>query len=116
MACDAPRRHSTRTLITGDADPWDRFAAWAATVPSLIRSPLYVWTHLELRRVFGIDLVLSTATAREIWEEASLRLPALSSARCSTGSTSSPSPPQTTRPTTSTAHRQAGERSPRAAG
>ena len=66
------------TLITGDADPWDRFAAWAATVPSLIRSPLYVWTHLELRRVFGIDLVLSTATAREIWEEASLRLPELS--------------------------------------
>ena len=38
-------------LITGDADPWERFSAWAATLPRLIRNPLYVWSHLELRRV-----------------------------------------------------------------
>ena len=62
-------------LITGDADPWDRFSAWAATVPRLIRNPLYVWSHLELRRVFGIDLELNPATAREIWEEANRQLP-----------------------------------------
>ena len=62
-------------LVTGDADPWERFSAWAATVPRLIRNPLYVWSHLELRRVFGIDLELSPATAREIWEEANRQLP-----------------------------------------
>lgn len=62
-------------LVTGDADPWDRFSAWAATVPRLIRNPLYIWSHLELRRVFGIDLQLSPATAREIWEEANRQLP-----------------------------------------
>jgi glucuronate isomerase len=62
-------------VITGDADPWERFSAWAETVPGLIRSPLYVWTHLELRRVFGIDLALGPATAREIWEEADRQLP-----------------------------------------
>jgi glucuronate isomerase len=62
-------------LITGNADPWDKFSAWAATVPRLIRNPLYIWTHLELRRVFGIDLPLSPATAREIWEEANRQLP-----------------------------------------
>ena len=62
-------------VITGDADPWERFSAWAETVPRLIRSPLYVWTHLELRRVFGIDLPLGPATAREIWEEANRQLP-----------------------------------------
>jgi glucuronate isomerase len=62
-------------LITGDADPWDRFSAWAATLPRLIRNPLYVWSHLELRRVFGIDLELNPATAREIWEEANRQLP-----------------------------------------
>ncbi len=62
-------------LITGDADPWERFSAWAATVPRLIRNPLYVWSHLELRRVFGIDLELSPSTAREIWEEANRQLP-----------------------------------------
>jgi glucuronate isomerase len=65
-------------LITGDADPWEKFAAWAATLPRLIRNPLYVWSHLELRRVFGIDLPLGPATAREIWEEANRRLPELS--------------------------------------
>lgn len=62
-------------LITGDADPWERFSAWAATLPRLIRNPLYVWSHLELRRVFGIDLQLNPATAREIWEEANRQLP-----------------------------------------
>lgn len=62
-------------LVTGDADPWERFSAWAATMPRLIRNPLYVWSHLELRRVFGIDLPLSPATAREIWEEANRQLP-----------------------------------------
>ena len=62
-------------VVTGDADPWERFSAWADTVPRLIRSPLYVWSHLELRRVFGIDLPLDPATAREIWEEANRQLP-----------------------------------------
>lgn len=62
-------------LVTGDADPWERFSAWAATLPRLIRNPLYVWSHLELRRVFGIDLPLGPSTAREIWEEANRQLP-----------------------------------------
>jgi glucuronate isomerase len=65
-------------LVTGSADPWDKFTAWAATVPRLIRNPLYIWTHLELRRVFGIDLVLGPGTAREIWEEANRQLPSWS--------------------------------------
>ena len=65
-------------LVTGDADPWERFAAWAATVPRLIRNPLYVWTHLELRRVFSAStLPLGPATAREVWDEANRQLPLL---------------------------------------
>jgi glucuronate isomerase len=64
-------------LITGDADPWERFAAWALTVPGLIRNPLYLWTHLELRRVFGIDVPLGPATAVEIWDEVNRQLPGL---------------------------------------
>ena len=62
-------------LITGNAEPWDKFQAWAATVPRLVGSPLYVWTHLELRRVFGIDLPLSARTAAEIWAESNRQLP-----------------------------------------
>ncbi|HXX91203.1 MAG TPA: glucuronate isomerase [Acidimicrobiales bacterium] len=68
-------------LISGDADPWDRFAAWAQTVPRLVHNPLYVWTHLELRRVFGIDLPLSPATAREVWDEANRQLPTVTARR-----------------------------------
>jgi glucuronate isomerase len=61
-------------LVTGPADPWDRFAAWAATVPRTARNPLHLWTHLELRRVFGIDAPLTPGTAREIWDEANRQL------------------------------------------
>lgn len=58
-------------LITGDADDWAKFEAWAATVPNTLGNPLYHWTHLELARVFGIDdRQLSPATAKKIWSEA----------------------------------------------
>ena len=67
----AGRRRAARH---GRRRSWDRFSAWAETVPRLLRNPLYVWSHLELRRVFGIDLALSPATAREIWEEANRQL------------------------------------------
>ena len=46
-------------VCTGDADPYDKFLAWARTVPLTIRNPLYHWTHLELKRYFGIDELLS---------------------------------------------------------
>ncbi|MEE3651249.1 MULTISPECIES: glucuronate isomerase [unclassified Brenneria] len=56
-------------LCTGDAGDWEKFAAWAATVPHTIGNPLYHWTHLELRRPFGItDTLLSPATAKAIWD------------------------------------------------
>lgn len=55
-------------LCTGDAGDREKFDAWAATVPHTIGNPLYHWTHLELRRPFGItDKLLSPATADEIW-------------------------------------------------
>ncbi len=68
-------------LVSGDADPWDRFAAWAQTVPRTLRNPLYLWTHLELQRVFGIDIALSPATAKEIWQECNHQLATRWSAR-----------------------------------
>jgi glucuronate isomerase len=68
-------------LVSGDADPWERFAAWAATVPRTLRNPLYMWTHLELRRAFGIDIALSPATAKEIWQECNHQLATKWSAR-----------------------------------
>lgn len=56
-------------FCTGDASDWEKFEAWAQTVPHTIGNPLYHWTHLELRRPFGItDTLLSSATARQIWD------------------------------------------------
>lgn len=59
---------------TGDASWRDKFQKWAETVPNTIRNPLYHWTHLELQRYFGIDTLLSPATAEEIYEECTARL------------------------------------------
>ena len=53
---------------TGDADPYEQFAAWARTVPCTLRNPLYHWTHLELLRYFGLDQLLDEGTAPQIWE------------------------------------------------
>ena len=53
--------------ITGGADDYEKFKAFARTMPLLIVNPLYHWTHLELKRYFGIDKTLSEATCEEIW-------------------------------------------------
>ncbi|MFC4801935.1 glucuronate isomerase [Neobacillus sp. GCM10023253] len=61
-------------FITGDADDWEKFAAWAETVPHLIGNPLYHWTHMELKMFFGIEKVLNPETAREIFDECNEKL------------------------------------------
>lgn len=55
-------------FCTGNASDREKFDAWARTVPHTIGNPLYHWTHLELRRPFGItDTLLSEKTADTIW-------------------------------------------------
>ncbi|MDR2741039.1 MAG: glucuronate isomerase [Treponema sp.] len=58
-------------FITGDAEPYDKFLAWAETVPYLIGNPLYHWTHLELQRYFDISEPLNRDSAPEIWKATS---------------------------------------------
>ena len=67
-------------FCTGDADPFSKFQAWAATVPNTLRNPLYHWTHLELKRYFGIDELLNESSAKRVWNAANEQLdsPALS--------------------------------------
>ena len=55
--------------ITGDAPDKEKFLKWAETMSQCIGNPLFHWTHLELKTYFGIDKVLSPATAEEIWEK-----------------------------------------------
>ena len=68
----AMRTHGVpERLCTGDASDWEKFQAWAETVPYTIRNPLYHWTHLELKRYFGIEDLLSPKTAKMIFEKTS---------------------------------------------
>src|SRR5580698_2226432 len=60
--------------ITGDASPYEKFQAWSATVPRCLRNPLYHWTHLELKRYFGVDTLLNGKSAEKIWKQANSRL------------------------------------------
>jgi glucuronate isomerase len=56
-------------FCTGNASPKEKFLAWASTVPHTLRNPLYHWTHLELKRYFGIDELLDESSAERIWEK-----------------------------------------------
>ncbi len=55
--------------ITGDAGDREKFDAWAQTVPCTIGNPLYHWTHLELKRYFGIEKLLSPSTAYFVYKD-----------------------------------------------
>ena len=61
-------------FCTGDASDWEKFEKWAETVPYTMRNPLYHWTHLELKTAFGVEKLLSPATAREIYDHCSAML------------------------------------------
>jgi glucuronate isomerase len=57
------------SLVTGSASPKEKFFAFAKTVPHTLRNPLFHWTHLELKRFFGIDELLSESNAEAIWNQ-----------------------------------------------
>ncbi len=55
--------------ITGNADKFDKFKMWADTIPYLVGNPLFAWTHLELKKYFGINKVLNLNNAEEIYNK-----------------------------------------------
>ncbi|MBX9852730.1 MAG: glucuronate isomerase [Cytophagaceae bacterium] len=54
---------------TGDTPPKEKFIQWASTVPYALKNPLYHWTHLELKRYFGIDDLLNKNNAEYIYDK-----------------------------------------------
>lgn len=60
--------------ITGGASGYEKFRAYASMMPACIGNPLYHWSHLELRRYFGIAETLSEKTADSIWNRANERI------------------------------------------
>ncbi|HDR1012549.1 Uronate isomerase [Pasteurella multocida] len=68
-------------FITGSATHYEKYLAWAKTVPLCIGNPIYHWTHLELRRPFGIhNKLFNPENAVTIWHECNemLQQPAFS--------------------------------------
>ncbi|MDR2589167.1 MAG: glucuronate isomerase [Spirochaetales bacterium] len=57
-------------FITGKAGDEEKFLAWARTVPRLVGNPLFSWTHLELKRFFGMSGVFDSASAGALWKKA----------------------------------------------
>jgi glucuronate isomerase len=76
LAGDHYKWRAMRTLgvkekyITGNGTDEEKFAQWAYTVPYTMRNPLYHWTHLELKRYFGIEELLKPETSKEIYSKA----------------------------------------------
>jgi glucuronate isomerase len=65
-------------LVSGNGDPKDKFSLYVKAVSKAIGNPLYHWSHMELRRYFGIDLILCPENTNKIWEQANEKLPELS--------------------------------------
>ena len=61
-------------IITGPAKDWEKFSAWANTMPKLLGNPLYHWNQLELARYFDVFELLSSDTSKDIYDRCNSRL------------------------------------------
>ncbi|NLI72830.1 MAG: glucuronate isomerase [Bacteroidales bacterium] len=51
-----------------DTSDWEKYEKWVETVPYTMRNPLYHWTHLELKRAFGVDELLNPSSGKRIYD------------------------------------------------
>lgn len=68
---------TSEDFITGNKPDIEKFMNWSSVVPTLLGNPLYHWTHLELKRFFNIDDLLSPKTASSIYENVNHQLKTL---------------------------------------
>ena len=61
-------------LITGPASPRDKFLAMGKVFPLIAGNPVYEWIHLDLKRYFGIEELLSESTAEKIYDAVNAKL------------------------------------------
>ena len=48
---------------------YDRYLAFVKTLQLCVGNPLYHWSHLELKRYFGINVPVTEENAREVWDK-----------------------------------------------
>jgi glucuronate isomerase len=61
-------------FCTGERSDKEKFLAFCKVLPLAIGNPIYHWSHLELRRIFGIELLINEKNAEAIWEQANAKL------------------------------------------
>ena len=61
-------------LITGNADNQEKFNAWCKLMPYTMGNPLFHWSCLEMKEIFGIDQLPSEENAEEIWSACNIKL------------------------------------------
>jgi|SRR5580658_2789697 glucuronate isomerase len=55
-------------FITGDAGDREKFIAYCSVLPQAIGNPVHHWSHLELRRIFGVDTIINEKNAPGLWD------------------------------------------------
>lgn len=60
--------------ITGGADSKTKFLRFAQALQKSIGNPMYHWTHLELKKYFNYDGILSADTAEEVYRLCNAKL------------------------------------------
>ena len=56
--------------ITGDAEPFEKFQKFCRVFPFLAGNPVYDWSRMELRSVFGIEAMPDGEHARYLYDRA----------------------------------------------
>ncbi len=56
--------------VSGPDDDYKKFCQFAQSMPYFVGNPLYHWSHLEMKRYFGIDEIINAKNADVIWNKA----------------------------------------------
>ncbi len=63
--------------VSGPCDDYKKFYQFVESMPYFAGNPLYHWSHLEMRRYFGITDVIKPENAKKIWDKANCVLKTL---------------------------------------
>ena len=63
--------------ISGPDDDYKKYLQFVESMPYFVGNPLYHWSHLEMRRYFGIEDIINAKNAKKIWDAANQKLETL---------------------------------------
>ena len=71
----AMRLHGeNESVITGPATTREKFEAWARTLPHTLGNPLFHWSAMEMKNVFGLDEMPDAECTGRVWDACNERL------------------------------------------